>query len=60
MPIFKQGNKDDYNNYRPISITSNLSKIIETAFLKRLEEFLELHNIINTNQFGFLKNIGTD
>ena len=60
VPIYKRGNKEDFNNYRPISISSNLSKIIERAFLDRLEEFIKLNNIINKNQFGFLKKIGTD
>ncbi|KAK9891807.1 hypothetical protein WA026_016602 [Henosepilachna vigintioctopunctata] len=30
IPIFKKGNNDDTSNYRPISITSTISKILES------------------------------
>jgi len=60
IPIFKGGNQNEICNYRPIAITSALSKIIENAFLKRLENYLEMKNIINPQQFGFRKKIGTE
>jgi hypothetical protein len=60
VPIYKQGNRNDFTNYRPITISSNISKIFETAFLNRLQIHLNINNIINENQFGFRKRMGTD
>ena len=48
-PIHKNVNKTDCNNYRPISLTSNWSKILEIMYDK-LYSFLEKKNhSMNTN-----------
>ena len=57
-PTFKKGDKLDVNNYRPISLISNISKIIEKLIHKRLNSFLE-HNIFYSFQFGFRDNHST-
>ena len=49
IPIHKKGKKEDISNYRPISITSTISKIIEKVIKARLIEFLEL----SAYQYGF-------
>ena len=36
IPVFKKGDKLDYNNYRPISIISKIGKLIEKIVHKRL------------------------
>ena len=59
IPIHKEGPTDDLNNYRPISLLSIFDKIIEKAMHKRLYSFLEQHNILYKNQFGFRKNNST-
>ena len=40
-------------NYRPISILSSLSKVLEKLINIRLVNFLESANLLSTNQFGF-------
>lgn len=60
IPIYKQGNTADVNNYRPISLTSNIAKLFEKCCKKRLESFLDNNNLILDNQYGFRKNLGTD
>jgi Reverse transcriptase (RNA-dependent DNA polymerase) len=47
-------------NYRPISLLSQLSKILEKCLKKRLMSFLNANNLISSNQFGFIKNKCTD
>jgi len=60
IPIYKAGDHNNLNNYRPIAIASPISKILETAFLSRLETFLDTNEIIDENQFGFRKKCGTE
>ena len=59
IPIHKEGPTDDLNNYRPISLLSIFDKIIEKAMHKKLYSFLDQHNILFKNQFGFRKNNST-
>lgn len=54
-PIYKNGDKSDVNNYRPISILPVMDKILEEVVVRRLTHFLEKYKIINKNQFGFQK-----
>uniref|UniRef100_A0A8C6M2L5 Reverse transcriptase domain-containing protein n=1 Tax=Nothobranchius furzeri TaxID=105023 RepID=A0A8C6M2L5_NOTFU len=53
IPIYKAGDKHDFSNYRPISILSQFSKILETIFHKRLYDFIEHHDILSEQQYGF-------
>ena len=53
IPVFKKGDKLEANNYRPISLVSNISKIIEKLIHRRLNSFLEQNNIYYPSQFGF-------
>jgi hypothetical protein len=52
----KDTNNQDPNNYRPISLTNCIPKIIEKLVNKRLNDFLDKHNLIHSHQSGFRKN----
>jgi hypothetical protein len=52
-PLFKQGDPSNPSNYRPISLISNLAKIMEKIIKIRIVTFIDKYNIINKNQFGF-------
>lgn len=54
-PIFKNGDKSNPNNYRPISVLPVLSKILEKIINKKLSYFLENKNLLFNNQYGFRK-----
>ena len=54
VAIFKEkGCNMDCTNYRPISLLSNINKIIEKLMHERLYSFLEKHKCIYELQFGF-------
>ena len=53
LAIFKKGDKLDADNYRPISLLSNLSKVIEKLMHKRLYYFLEKMKVFYPFQLGF-------
>lgn len=53
LPIYKAGDRDCVNNYRPISILPTLSKILERLLNNRLTSFLKKNEILAKNQFGF-------
>ena len=59
IPILKGGSTEELNNYRPISLLSIFDKIIEKLMHIRLYNFLQEHNILFENQFGFRKNNST-
>ncbi|KAG7302273.1 hypothetical protein JYU34_013767 [Plutella xylostella] len=58
-PIFKQGSHTDYSNYRPIAILSVINKITEKAIVAQVTKFLEKHEILSSNQYGFRRNHST-
>ena len=54
-PLFKNGNINDFTNYRPISLLSQFSKILEKIFHNRMMAFIEEKNILYESQYGFRK-----
>ena len=55
-PIFKKGKKSDVNNYRPISLTSVVCKILERIIKRNLVDYIESNSLLNNSQHGFRKN----
>ena len=60
IPIHKKDDPSKLQNYRPISLLSSISKVFEKLVYKRLISFLNEHDILIPNQFGFRKNHSTD
>ena len=58
-PIYKSGDIR-VNNYRPITVCSSLSKILEKVVWDRVTKYLEYHKILNNNQFGFRRKHSTN
>jgi hypothetical protein len=52
--IFKKGKKTLPNNYRPVSLTSVVCKLLETIVRDHLVEHFKKNNLFSPKQFGFL------
>jgi len=59
VPIFKKGNQENPDNYRPISLLSIISKCYTSVLNKRLYNWLENNDKICEQQAGFRKNYST-
>lgn len=58
-PIFKKGDPEKCDNYRPISILPAVSKIFEAILRNRLVDFLEGNGFLHPSQHGFRKRRST-
>ena len=58
-PVYKKGFKLECTNYRPISLLSNLDKIIEKLMHKMLMRFLNDQKVLYKKQFGCQKIFST-
>lgn len=55
IPIYKNSDKKDIKNYRPISLLNNISKIFERVLHEQITDFIEKNKIISPRQYGFQK-----
>ena len=60
VPIFKGGDAELCDNYRPISLQSSISKILEKMVATQLISHLELNNLLYEHQYGFLRGKSTE
>ena len=58
-PIYKKDNKENVENYRPVSILPIFGKIFEKIIYKRLYTFFTAKGILHDEQFGFRKGHST-
>ena len=59
IPIYKSGERNLTENYRPIAILPVYSKLIEKILCNQLMDYLNNTHFFNSNQFGFLKGSDT-
>ena len=57
IPVFKSGDPTSVKNYRPISLLSNTSKVLEQLIFNKIIGHISRH--INPLQFGFTKHCST-
>lgn len=53
-PIFKKGKKSEPSNYRPVSLTSVVCKLLESLLRDKMMDHLLTHNLLNHSQHGFM------
>ena len=54
-PLYKKGEKTVPANYRPVSLTSVLCKILEGIVRSKLEKYFYEYNLVTENQHGFVR-----
>jgi len=54
IPVFKKGVKSEATNYRPISLTSQIIKILECIVCDSIHKLIADHNLIYPYQHGFV------
>ena len=52
--LFKKGDKKLASNYRPVSLTSIICKIMEKLIKKKIVDHFNRHNFFSNIQFGFI------
>lgn len=53
VPVFKKGDKNTPSNYRPVSLTCILCKILEHIIQSSIMKHLDTHKILTDSQHGF-------
>lgn len=57
--IFKKGDRKEAGNYRPVSLTSVVCKIMETLMRERIIHHMKQNNLFSRWQFGFISGRST-
>lgn len=57
--IFKKGDKSMAGNYRPVSLTSILCKVLETIVREHIIKFMRANNYFSSKQYGFISGRST-
>ena len=48
IPLFKKGSRNKSENYRPVSLTSVICKLLERLIIDHMVDFLVKHKFIST------------
>lgn len=56
IPLYKDRDRKQFTNYRPVSLLSQFSKILEKLFASRLENFIDKYDPLADCQYGFRSN----
>ena len=59
VPLYKSGDRHMCNNYRPISLLPQFSKVLEKLFSTRLDSFVKDCDLLSASQYGFRQAMST-
>ena len=60
VPLFKKNDKTEVGNYRPVSILSIISKVVEKVVYEQIETYLDEKKLLYDFQSGFRGRFSTD
>ena len=60
IALHKKGSKSNINNYRPVSLTSVVCKVLESIPVDKIMEYFKSNNLLSNNQFGFIKGLSVN
>ena len=58
-PIYKKGARNKAENYRPISLTSIICKLMESFIKDEIMSHIKANNLLSHKQYGFLSGRST-
>ena len=58
-PLYKEGKRNDFKNYRPISLLPIVSKVMERYVERKITNYLRKYEILDKQQYGYQKGKGT-
>ena len=58
-PILKKGSANSTKNFRPISLLSYTSKVLEKIVHRRVKTHVDTNSLLQSNQYGFRKGSST-
>ena len=58
VPVHKRDSKANAQHYRPVSLLSVMSKVMESIINSQIMNHLERYGLLSPNQFGFRRTIG--
>ena len=53
IPIYKKGSKTEVNNYRPVSLTNVICKVMESIIRDHVMKYFLVNDFFSSKQFGF-------
>jgi hypothetical protein len=56
VPLYKSGDATETTNYRPISLLSTFSKVLEKVIYKQVYFYLNSNKLVALDQYGFRQN----
>ena len=60
VPLYKKNDKTDLGNYRPVSVLSVVSKVVERVVYNQVESYLNDNKLLYELQSGFRPGYSTD
>ena len=55
IPLFKKGSREELGNYRPVSLTSFVGKVLETLITHQMRNYLNNYKLTKGSQHAFTK-----